>query len=118
MLPDCPKPRNEDKIQAAHKAFRDAKKSSASDKSNKAHVMRGKFRPPDDSEKNKRVIDNVHMFYQARHKRWVPDKSKKNSESAEKTDKSDGEAKQETKEELHARLTRATATLAEAVEGL
>lgn len=72
ILSKCPKPTNEKQIELNRKAFYDAKKKSTGQSG--APSAPQKFRPPTDSENNRRVIDGTPMFYQQRTKRWVRDK--------------------------------------------
>lgn len=77
-LKDCPKPKNNDLIEQRKKQFKEAKKKEKKDGKgkgeNRTSKAKGKWAPPTESEKNRRIIDGKPMFYLNKTKRWVDDK--------------------------------------------
>ena len=73
---DCPKPKDEKRIEANRKARNEwFKKNRSSGKQGKS--SNSKWAPPTAAEKqngNKRVVDGKEMFYHKGRKRWIPDK--------------------------------------------
>jgi len=69
-LDECPKPKNNEKIEKARKAFLENKKSTGG----ADRKVTGKFAPPKSEEKNRRTIDGKPMFFNRRTKRWVDDR--------------------------------------------
>jgi hypothetical protein len=75
-LDKCSKPRNQTEIEKRRKATRSSSRSRSGTANNStSSAPRGKFRPPTPAEKNKRIIDGVHMYWASRAKKWVPDKN-------------------------------------------
>lgn len=85
-ISECPKPLNEERIKANKKVFYDAKKNQKDGQSpnatppgprhnpNQAPSGTGKWRKPEASENNKRIVDGQHYFWKESKKRWVPDR--------------------------------------------
>jgi hypothetical protein len=70
-------------IEKRRKEFKDSKKKEKEgkkgkkegSKDSKKEPKKGKWAPPTDSEKNRRVIDGKQMFYLHKTKRWVDDRN-------------------------------------------
>ena len=77
MLDQCPKPKDQDRIKANKKIFFDSKKQASSKKDNKGKIKlkTGKFAPPSETKKNRRIIDGKPMYFLTRVKRWVDDRN-------------------------------------------
>lgn len=79
-LQACPKPKNSEVIDKRRKEFRTAQKKQkekgpADGNNNRPPppASKGKFAPPKPQEENRRVIDNVPMFWQSWKSKWVKD---------------------------------------------
>ena len=77
MLDQCPKPKDQDRIKANKKIFFDSKKQGDNKKNSKGKgkPKTGKFAPPSEAEKNRRIIDGKPMYFLTKVKRWVDDRN-------------------------------------------
>ena len=77
MLDQCPKPKDQDRIKANKKIFFDSKKQGDNKKNGKGKgkPKTGKFAPPSEAEKNRRIIDGKPMYFLTKVKRWVDDRN-------------------------------------------
>ena len=81
--PKCTEPRNEQKIAANKEKFGSKKAANGTSSSNSgAGGASGKWAPPKSDERNRRVIDGKHMFYNHRTHRWVPDRTHSSNQDA------------------------------------
>jgi len=84
MADKCPRTKDQQRINANIKKFNEAIKQNKrnktannenKDRKSKAKSPKGKYSPPTNTEKNRRIIDGKPMYYLTKTKRWVPDKN-------------------------------------------
>lgn len=92
-LNECTKPKNNEIIEQRRKAYRETKKKGKGNGKGKEGENKdkkqddkkdsfGKFAPPTESEKSRRIIDGKPMYWASRIKKWINDKRANPAQSA------------------------------------
>jgi hypothetical protein len=93
QLPECKLPRDQTKIDKMKEVYKKSKKNKGKDKENKEETpskaksvgSQSKWRAPTADENNRRTIDGKSMFWNARLRKWVPDRGTRPSNAAANT---------------------------------